>query len=216
MNNLNYILYIDTVNAWTICELYSFDSNKLYKLNSFREKLPKEAGVRLSMEVKKILDFSNILKPDLILVSNGPGSFTGIRIGVSFARGLSQGFEVPCIGINTIELYTYYYYTKFNKVANIFLDGRMKKVYAGSYNEKGFSGAFDLPLVSALETFKGNNSINITDMKLDGFIDINDDYPDSYNFILKNINKYITLDFKDNNYKNLMPNYIRGTYVDGK
>ena len=216
MNNINYILYIDTVNAWTICDFYSYDSDKLSKLGNFREKLPKEAGVRLSSEVKKILDFSNIQKPDLILVSNGPGSFTGIRIGVSFARALSQGFEIPCIGINTIELYTYYYYSKFNKSSNIFLDGRMKKVYTGSYDENGFSGAFDLKLESALEKFDISNSINITDMSLDGFININDDYPDSYNFILKNIKNYITLDFINNNYKNLLPNYIRGTYVDGK
>jgi len=216
MNNLNYILYIDTVNSWTICEIYSYDSNELIKLNSFREKLPKEAGVRLSLEVKKLLNFSDIKKPDLILVSNGPGSFTGIRIGVSFVRALSQGFEIPCIGINTIELYTYYYYSKFKKSCNIFLDGRMKKVYAGSYDERGFSGAFDLSLESALNTLDVNNSINISDMNLDGFIDINEDYPDSFNFILNNINKYINLDYTKNNYKNLLPNYIRGTYVDGK
>jgi tRNA threonylcarbamoyladenosine biosynthesis protein TsaB len=215
MNKNNYILYIDTVNSWTICELYFYDSIKLNKVCSFREKLPKEAGVRLSSEVKKILDFSNIKKPDLILVSNGPGSFTGIRIGVSFVRALSQGFEIPCVGINTIELYTYYYYSKFKKRSNIFLDGRMKKVYAGSYGENGFSGAFDLSLESALSTLDIKNSINISDMKLDGFFNINDDYPDSYEYILQNINKYIILDY-NNNYKNLLPNYIRGTYVDGK
>ncbi len=216
MNNLKSLLFIDTVNSWTICELYSYDGINLSQLNSFREKLPKEAGISLASEVRNVLEKVNIEKPDILLVSNGPGSFTGIRIGVSFVRALSQGLEVPCFGINTIELYSYYYYSKFQKKASIFLDGRMKKVYAGSYGDSGFSGAFDLPLEKAIEMLNINDSIKITDMKLEGFNSIEEDYPDSKNFILKNINNYIDLDFKNQNYKNLLPNYIRGTYVDGK
>lgn len=39
----------------------------------------------------------------LLAVSVGPGSFTGIRIGVSTIKGLSLGLDVPCVGVSTLE-----------------------------------------------------------------------------------------------------------------
>ena len=38
-----------------------------------------------------------------ISVSSGPGSFTGLRIGISLAKGLAQGLNIPVVGISTLE-----------------------------------------------------------------------------------------------------------------
>ena len=48
----------------------------------------------LNMHIKDI---------ELIAVSSGPGSFTGIRIGVAAAKGLAWGLDIPVCGISTLE-----------------------------------------------------------------------------------------------------------------
>ena len=40
---------------------------------------------------------------DLIAVAAGPGSFTGLRIGVSAAKGLAWALDLPCCGVSTLE-----------------------------------------------------------------------------------------------------------------
>ena len=43
----------------------------------------------------------------LFAVSAGPGSFTGVRIGVSTIKGLAFGRDIPCVGVSTLEALAY-------------------------------------------------------------------------------------------------------------
>jgi tRNA threonylcarbamoyladenosine biosynthesis protein TsaB len=47
------------------------------------------------------LEFSNV---DGIVVVSGPGSFTGVRVGVSAAKGLAQGAEIPVVALSRLEI----------------------------------------------------------------------------------------------------------------
>lgn len=60
----------------------------------------------LSGFVKKCLDFAREkeLKIDAVAISLGPGSYTGLRIGLSEAKGLAYALDIPLIGLGTLEI----------------------------------------------------------------------------------------------------------------
>lgn len=60
---------------------------------------------RLAPMVTEVLDEAGLIPGDLdgIAVTTGPGSFTGARLGVSFARGLALATSIPAIGISVFE-----------------------------------------------------------------------------------------------------------------
>lgn len=59
--------------------------------------------------IKELFDKSNLSLKDInLLVSDiGPGSFTGIRIGVATCKAFSDSLNIPCIGISSLEVLAY-------------------------------------------------------------------------------------------------------------
>jgi tRNA threonylcarbamoyladenosine biosynthesis protein TsaB len=69
---------------------------------------------------------------DAIAVSRGPGSFTGIRIGVSSARALAQVMDMPTIAVPTLKSFAYNAPDFDGLICPVF-DARRSQVYAGAY-----------------------------------------------------------------------------------
>ena len=71
---------------------------------------------------------------DAVAVSMGPGSYTGLRIGVSTAKGWARATEAALIGVPTLEAYAAQLrpVTRPGDVACALLDARRDEVYAGA------------------------------------------------------------------------------------
>lgn len=79
------------------------------------------------------------LKLDAVAVSMGPGSYTGLRIGLSLAKGLCFGLNLPLIGLNTLKLlavkamFTVSDFSE-NVVYVPMIDARRMEVYTAAYD----------------------------------------------------------------------------------
>lgn len=74
---------------------------------------------------------------DLIAVANGPGSFTGLRIGVSTAKGLAWAKSLPCAGCSTLESMAWNLAHLEGADLCCAMDARRSQVYAARFVIEG-------------------------------------------------------------------------------
>jgi len=96
------ILSIDTSGKFCSISIHLPD-NINEKINSI---VPLSHSAELAQNVKKIINKYNVKIKELsfIVINIGPGSFTGLRIGLSFAKGLSYSNNIPLIPINSFSI----------------------------------------------------------------------------------------------------------------
>lgn len=96
---------------------------------------------------------------DAIAVSAGPGSFTGLRIGVATAKGLGLALDKPLINISSLDAMAYNIYGSKALIVPI-MDARRNQVYTGSYrNDKEFEIVTRSRAVSIEELVKELNKL---------------------------------------------------------
>ncbi len=122
------ILAIDTAGWCTSVALWE-DGNVL----SFEERhQEREQAALLPQMTEEVLAGHAF---DQILVNVGPGSFTGIRVGIAFAKGLSLGLGLPLKGMDSFT--ATYLNLEASQDVLILLEARRQDVY-GRYFQKGF------------------------------------------------------------------------------
>ena len=99
------ILCIDTSS--TLCSVAILENTNL--INKLELNNGLTHSETLMPLIKELFDKSNLSLKDInIIVSDiGPGSFTGIRIGVATCKAFSDSLNIPCIGVSSLEVLAY-------------------------------------------------------------------------------------------------------------
>mgnify|MGYP000921129505 CR=1 FL=1 len=128
------VLGLDTSTMMTTCAVLD-DENLLGEYSLNQDMTHSENLVPM---IKEILDNLNLEVSDIDLygVSLGPGSFTGLRIGIATVKSLAHVFNKPIVGISTLEGLA------FNLVHGgpivPMIDARRNRIYTGIYKwQKG-------------------------------------------------------------------------------
>jgi tRNA threonylcarbamoyladenosine biosynthesis protein TsaB len=107
---------------------------------------PMNHAAFLQPAIKGLLERNGYATSDLtaIAVSNGPGSYTGLRVGLASAKGLAFALSIPLITVNTLQMKAL---ALINTHSNIviddntlvcpMIDARRMEVYFGLYNSMG-------------------------------------------------------------------------------
>ncbi|WP_157019270.1 tRNA (adenosine(37)-N6)-threonylcarbamoyltransferase complex dimerization subunit type 1 TsaB [Mesorhizobium xinjiangense] len=132
------ILAIDTAAAF--CAACLYDSADAIVLGRETLEIGKGHAERLMGVIAAALEQSGLTYGDLdaIAVSVGPGSFTGIRIGVAAARGLALAQDIPCAGVTTLEALAFEAQNAFpGRSVLPVLDAKREEIYAALHGADG-------------------------------------------------------------------------------
>ena len=132
INKTKYTFAIETTSE--ICGVAIYNGDIVYDNNinnGFNHSITLFNNISNGLKKCKI-DMSNI---DKIRVSNGPGSFTGIRIGVAAAIGLSEKYNNRIEYVNTLDSLAYNVINKQNVIISM-IDAKCDRVYIALYFSK--------------------------------------------------------------------------------
>ncbi len=135
-----YILSIET--ATQVCSVSLSNNGRL--VDSVFSNEPNMHATALTVFIQELLDKTGLTFQDLaaVSVSMGPGSYTGLRIGVSAAKGLCYALDIPLIGINSLEAMLGGYLMKHEHAGEKLMlcpmiDARRLEVYTAFFDADG-------------------------------------------------------------------------------
>jgi tRNA threonylcarbamoyladenosine biosynthesis protein TsaB len=132
------VLAIDT--AGTACNVALYDSARLMTLSTAGADIGRGHAERLMGFIDAALDTAGIEMSAIerIAVTIGPGSFTGIRVGVATARGLALALSVPVVGISVLQaLAVSALSTEAQAPVLIVTDAKREEVYLQPFDAAG-------------------------------------------------------------------------------
>ncbi|WP_010285561.1 tRNA (adenosine(37)-N6)-threonylcarbamoyltransferase complex dimerization subunit type 1 TsaB [Bacillus timonensis] len=128
------VLAIDTSNY--VLGVAIVDEEKV--IGEVITNLPKNHSVRVMPTIEKLMNECGIKPKELekIVVAMGPGSYTGVRIGVTIAKTLAWSLQIPLVGVSSLEVVAANG-RFFNGFISPLFDARRGQVYTGLYQFEG-------------------------------------------------------------------------------
>lgn len=219
----NKFLCIDTTSEF--CSVSLFQDNNLIEFqNSIIERSHSKLLILIIDDILK-KSKTKINEIDAFSISKGPGSYTGLRIGLSSVKGFCFGLNKPLISINTLKVLCKSALNHIKNKSSILcpmVDARRMEVYTKIYDYNLNSLSDDKSLVldeNSFDLYKdkeiyffGNGSDKFEKIvKRKNFIFINDIMPDSRFMGDITFEKYNSNEFED--LSTFEPNYIKDFYL---
>lgn len=222
MNEKPYILCIETTTE--ICSVALAKGNECLAIKECNTN--NSHAKNMIPFVEDVLKQAQIDKAQLnaIAISIGPGSYTGLRIGVSTAKGLAYTLEIPVIAVSTLESIAEPYIGKASHCRPM-LDARRMEVFTALFDENGHEieaanakiieeDTFDNELSHNMTIFCGNGAPKCKDiLSKYANADIQFEPISAKNMILIAHRKFINKEFEDVAY--FEPFYLKD-YVAAK
>src|SRR3954452_12881689 len=125
------ILAIDTSNY--VLGVALLEDNQV--LGEYMTNLKKNHSVRIMPAIQTLMKDCERVPADLtkIVVAKGPGSYTGVRIGVTIAKTLAWTLNIPLVGISSLEILAAGTGRYFDGYVSPIFDARRRLVYTGLY-----------------------------------------------------------------------------------
>jgi tRNA threonylcarbamoyladenosine biosynthesis protein TsaB len=125
------ILAIDTSNNALGVALFNEDR----VLGEYITNMKKNHSVRIMPAIHTLLKDCDLVPADLtkIVVAKGPGSYTGVRIGVTIAKTLAWALNLPLVGVSSLEILASGVGRYFNGCITPIFDARRGQVYTGLF-----------------------------------------------------------------------------------
>ncbi|KRB58754.1 tRNA threonylcarbamoyladenosine biosynthesis protein TsaB [Rhizobium sp. Root708] len=152
------ILALDT--AGVDCAAALYDSGRKAMLGEASDMIGKGHAEHLMGIIDRVLDQAGVALSavDRIAVTVGPGSFTGIRVGVAAARGFALSLGVPAVGITTLAVMAEAQRLKTpGRAALAAMDAKRNEIYLQAFDAEGnaLDEARALSIEEALEFAAG-------------------------------------------------------------
>lgn len=153
------LLQLETSSTYCSVSL----SNNGTVLNEQQSTQAMDHLAKITLLIEGCLAEAGINKSQLdgVAVSQGPGSYTGLRVGVSAAKGICYGLDIPLIGINTLEALAVEGWRLYPDADIIIpmIDARRMEVYASIYGKN--------------DTIRENFNIIVDKMAFNAYFDKN-------------------------------------------
>ncbi len=131
------ILLLDTAHDHCSVGLW----NKQQTFVSDTEVLARGHAETLVPKIKRLMQEQSYSWQDvnLIAVTSGPGSFTGLRVGIAAARGLGLALGIPVVGVNSFDVYAQFAQESLGEGTHIhiLLDARRRDFFYQSFDGAG-------------------------------------------------------------------------------
>jgi tRNA threonylcarbamoyladenosine biosynthesis protein TsaB len=126
------VLAIDTSNTSLGIALI----NKDQVIGEYITNMKKNHSIRVMPAIEHLLGDCDLKPVDLdkIVVAKGPGSYTGVRIGVTIAKTLAWTLNIPLVGISSLEALAAGVGRHFDGFVSPLFDARRGQIYTGLYH----------------------------------------------------------------------------------